>query len=316
MSSAVSFDVGNSRWRKSLVVLDRLGVWAALALLVAVASALSPYFFSINNFLNILNQSSVVGVTAVGVTLVMITGGVDLSVGSVISLSADICATVMNGDNTHIVFAIALSVGAGAAVGFVNGVLVAKRNLPSFILTLGTAAAVQGLGLLYTGGTASGAVAPWGHIPGVVPVFIAVAAVGLLIQKTTAFGSRLYLVGSNIRAAYLSGIPVDRVLITAYTLSGAAAGIAGVVLLGRVGVSSAFAGQTYTFDALAAVLLGGTTFQGGRGGILGTLAGVLILVVAFNLVNILGLNFNLQLVTKGAIIVAAAALYRLLNRAA
>jgi len=325
MSSATSFNVDNSRWRKSLVVLDQLGVWVALALLIAIASALSPYFFSINNFLNILNQSSVVGIAAVGVTLVMITRGVDLSVGSVISLSADICATVMNGNDSRILSAIALSVCAGAAVGFVNGVLVAKRNLPSFILTLGTAAAVQGLGLLYTGGTASGAVAPWfesaisgrpwAHIPGVVPIFIAVAAVGLVIQNTTAFGSRLYLVGSNIRAAYLSGIPVDRVLIIAYTLSGAAAGIAGVVLLGRVGVSSAFAGQTYTFDALAAVLLGGTTFQGGRGGIVGTLAGVLILVVAFNLVNILGLNFNLQLVAKGAIIIAAAALYRLLNRA-
>ena len=325
MSSATSFNVDNSRWRKSLVVLDQLGVWVALALLIAIASALSPYFFSINNFLNILNQSSVVGIAAVGVTLVMITRGVDLSVGSVISLSADICATVMNGNDSRILSAIALSVCAGAAVGFVNGVLVAKRNLPSFILTLGTAAAVQGLGLLYTGGTASGAVAPWFesaisgrpwvHIPGVVPIFIAVAAVGLVIQNTTAFGSRLYLVGSNIRAAYLSGIPVDRVLIIAYTLSGAAAGIAGVVLLGRVGVSSAFAGQTYSFDALAAVLLGGTTFQGGRGGIVGTLAGVLILVVAFNLVNILGLNFNLQLVAKGAIIIAAAALYRLLNRA-
>src|ERR1700733_5164067 len=161
MSGGLSVDVGRSRWRKSLAALGRLGVWAALALLVAVASVLSPYFFSVNNFLNILNQSSVVGVAAVGVTLVMITGGVDLSVGSVISLSADICATVMNGDNTRIVFAIALSVSAGAAVGFVNGLLVAKRNLPSFILTLGTAAAVQGLGLLYTGGTASGAVAPW-----------------------------------------------------------------------------------------------------------------------------------------------------------
>jgi ribose transport system permease protein len=325
MSSAVSVDVSNFRWRKGLLVLERLGVWAALGLLIAVASALSPYFFSVNNFLNILNQSAVVGIAAVGVTLVMITGGVDLSVGSVISLSADICATEMNGDNTRIVSAIALSVGAGAAVGFVNGVLVAKRNLPSFILTLGTAAAVQGLGLLYTGGTASGAVAPWfehtiggrpwAHIPGVVFILIAVAAVGLLIQKTTAFGNRLYLVGSNTRAATLSGIPVDRVLIIAYTLSGAAAGIAGVVLLGRVGVSSAFAGQTYTFDALAAVLLGGTTFQGGRGGIVGTLAGVLILVVAFNLVNILGLNFNLQLVAKGVIIIAAATLYRLLNRA-
>jgi ribose transport system permease protein len=325
MSGGLSFDVGRSRWRKSLAALGRLGVWAALALLVAVASALSPYFFSINNFLNILNQSSVVGVTAVGVTLVMITGGVDLSVGSVISLSADICATVMNGNDAHIVVAVALSVGAGAAVGFVNGVLVAKRNLPSFILTLGTAAAVQGLGLLYTGGTASGAVAPWfqntiggrpwGHIPGVVPVFLAVAAAGLLIQETSSLGRRLYLVGSNIRAAYLSGIAVDQVLILAYTLSGTAAGIAGVVLLARVGVSSAFAGETYTFDALAAVLLGGTTFQGGRGGIVGTLAGVLILIVAFNLVNILGLNFNLQLVVKGVIIISAATLYRLLNRA-
>lgn len=326
MSGDLSIEVGRTRWHRGLAALDRLGVWVALALLIVVASALSPYFLSLNNFLNILNQSSVVGVTAVGVTLVMITGGVDLSVGSVISLSADICATVMNGNDAQIVLAVALSVGAGAAVGFVNGVLVAKRNLPSFILTLGTAAAVQGLGLLYTGGTASGAVAPWfqnmiggrpwGHIPGVVPVFLAVAAVGLLIQETTALGSRLYLVGSNIRAAYLSGIAVDRVLILAYTLSGAAAGIAGVVLLARVGVSSAFAGQTYSFDALAAVLLGGTTFQGGRGGALGTLAGVLILVVAFNLVNILGLNFNLQLVLEGVIIILAATLYRLLNRAA
>jgi ribose transport system permease protein len=324
MSEGSSVDVGSSRWHKTRVMLDRLGVWAALALLVIAASALSPYFFSLNNFLNILNQSSVVGVTAVGVTLVMITGGVDLSVGSIISLSANICATVMNGSNGSVVLAVVLSIGAGAGVGFVNGVLVAKRNLPSFILTLGTAATVQGLSLLYTGGTASGALAPWfqatiggrlwGQIPGVVPILVAVAATGLLIQNTTALGSRLYLVGSNIRAAYLSGIAVDRVLILAYTLSGATAGIAGVVLLARVGVSSAFAGQTYTFDALAAVLLGGTTFQGGRGGIIGTLAGVLILVVAFNLVNILGLNFNLQLVVKGVIIIGAATLYRQVSR--
>jgi ribose/xylose/arabinose/galactoside ABC-type transport system permease subunit len=326
MSRDALLDVGRFRWHGGRLALERLGVWAALALLIVAASALSPYFFSLNNFLNILNQSSVVGIAAVGVTLVMITGGVDLSVGSVISLSADICATVMNGNDARIALAVALAVAAGAAVGLINGVLVAKRNLPSFILTLGTAATVQGLSLLYTGGTASGAVAPWfqstiggrpwGHIPAVVVVFLAVSAIGLLIQETSAFGNRLYLVGSNIRAAYLSGVAVDRVLIVAYTLSGATAGIAGVVLLARVGVSSAFAGQTYTFDALAAVLLGGTTFQGGRGGVVGTLAGVLILVVAFNLVNILGLNFNLQLVLEGVIIIMAATLYRLVNRSA
>jgi ribose/xylose/arabinose/galactoside ABC-type transport system permease subunit len=313
-------------WGRSLGALEKLGIWAALAVLVAIASGLSPYFFTLNNFLNILNQASVVGTTAVGVTLVMITGGVDLSVGSVISLSADIAATVMNGTDSNIPLAITLAVAAGAAVGFVNGILVAKRNLPSFILTLGTAAAVQGLGLLYTGGTASGVIAPWFqqaiggrlwlHAPGVVFIFAAMVAVGLLIQKTTAFGDRLFLVGSNIRAAQLSGVSVDRVLILAYVLSGVAAGIGGVVLLGRVGVSSAFAGQTYTFDALAGVLLGGTTFQGGRGGIAGTVAGVLLLVVAFNLVNILGLNFNMQLIVKGAIIIGAATLYRLLQRTA
>lgn len=308
----------------ALAVLERLGIWAALVVLIAIASGLSPYFLSLNNFLNILNQASVVGTTAVGVTLVMITGGVDLSVGSIISLSADIAATVMNGSDGNGPLAILLAVGAGAVVGLVNGVLVAKRNVPSFILTLGTGAAVQGLGLLYTGGTASGVIAPWFqhtiggrpylHVPGVVFVFAAIVLVGLLIEKTTAFGSRLFLVGSNIRAAELSGIAVDRVLILAYTLSGTAAGIGGVVLLGRVGVSSAFAGQTYTFDVLASVLLGGTTFQGGRGGIAGTIAGVLLLVVAFNLVNILGLNFNTQLVVKGAIIIGAASLYRLLQR--
>ena len=317
---------GRMAWRGSVALLERLGIWAALVVLVAIASGLSPYFFSTNNFLNILNQASVVGVTAVGVTMVMITGGVDLSVGSVISLSADICATVMSGENANVPLAIALAVGAGALVGFINGVLVAKRNLPSFILTLGTAAVVQGLGLLYTGGTASGVIAPWFqsaiggrpwlHVPGVVFIFAGAVVLGLLLEKTTAFGNRLFLVGSNVRAAHLSGVAVDRVLILAYTLSGAAAGIGGIVLLGRVGVSSAFAGQTYTFDALAAVLLGGTTFQGGRGGLVGTIAGVLLLVVAFNLVNILGLNFNMQLIVKGAIIIGAATLYRLVHHEA
>jgi ribose/xylose/arabinose/galactoside ABC-type transport system permease subunit len=230
----------------------------------------------------------------------------------------------MNGQDDRIVVSILAGMGAGALVGMVNGILVAKRNVPSFILTLGTAAAVQGITLLYTGGTASGVLSPWFtdnmggrpwfNIPVVVLILAAVVVAGLIIEKTTAFGRRLYLVGSNIRAADLSGAPVDRTLILAYTLSGLAAGIAGIVLLARIGVSSAFAGQGYEFDTLAAVVLGGTTFEGGRGGILGTVAGVLILIVAFNLVNILGLNFNFQLTVKGVIIIGAATLYRLLQR--
>ncbi|MGH3275499.1 MAG: ABC transporter permease [Streptosporangiaceae bacterium] len=324
MSDSVAPGVGFSAWRSGLRAVEKLGIWVALAALISVAGALSPYFLSTNNFLNILNQASVAGVTAVGVTLVMIAGGVDLSVGSIISLSADICATVMNGHDEYIPLAVVLGAGAGALVGWVNGILVAKRNLPSFILTLGTAAAVQGIDLLYTGGRASGVIAPWFQtniggrprlgVSGVVFVFIGVLILGVVVEKTTAFGNRLFLVGSNPRAARLSGVAVDRVLVAAYTMSGFAAGIGGIVLLGRVGVGGAFAGQGYTFDVLAAVLLGGTTFQGGRGGIMGTVAGVLILVVAFNLVNILGLNFNMQLVVKGVIIIGAAGLYRLLHR--
>jgi ribose/xylose/arabinose/galactoside ABC-type transport system permease subunit len=154
----------------------------------------------------------------------------------------------------------------------------------------------------------------WLNLPVIVLILAGVVVAGLVVEKTTAFGRRLFLVGSNIRAADLSGIPVDRTLILAYILSGLAAGIAGIVLLARVGVSSPAAGQDYVFDALAAVVLGGTTFEGGRGGILGTVAGVLILIVAFNLVNILGLNFNVQLIVKGGIIIGAATLYRLLQR--
>jgi ribose transport system permease protein len=155
---------------------------------------------------------------------------------------------------------------------------------------------------------------PIAGVPTVVWILAAVILLGLIVEKTTSFGRYLFLVGSNVRAAALSGAPVDRVLVLAYTLSGLGAGIAGIVLLARVGVSSAFAGQGYEFDALAAVVLGGTTFEGGRGGIVGTVAGILILAISFNLVNILGLNFNAQMIVKGAIIIGAAALYRLIQR--
>jgi ribose/xylose/arabinose/galactoside ABC-type transport system permease subunit len=259
-----------------------------------------------------------------GVTLVMVAGGVDLSVGSVISLSAAVAGTIMAGQNENVVAAIGLAVLAGSAVGLINGVLVAKRNISSFILTLGMAIAVGGATLLYTGGTAQGAVAadfvsvmggrPLLGVATVVWIFLATFVVALLIEKTTVFGRRLFVVGANTRAADLSGVAVDRVLIVAYLLSGGLAGLAGVVLLSRVGVSSAFAGQGLEFDALAAAVLGGTTFEGGRGGVVGTLAGVLILVVSFNLVSILGLGFYIQAALKGAIIIGAAGLYRALQR--
>ncbi len=322
--------IGRYRSRLSanvlLNALDRLGVWAALILLCAISAGLSPYFLTLNNLLNIFNQASVAGVTAVGVTLVMITGGVDLSVGSTISMSAAVAAVVMSGRDSRVLPAIALCLALGAVIGAINGILVSARGVNSFILTLGMAGAVQGATLIYTGGTAAGAVGPTFAavmseptavgIPSVDIIFAAVIALGLFIEKRTAFGQRLFLVGSNTRAADLSGIEVNRVQTTAYILSGVCAAAAGLVLLGRVGVSSVYAGQGYDFTALTAVVLGGTTFEGGRGGIVGTVGGILILTIAFNLVALLGLNFNTQLIVQGAILIVAGGLYRLLQRRA
>lgn len=300
------------------VPIGSLGLWLGLLALVAVAATLSPGFLNPVNLLNIVRQASVVGVAAVGVTLVMVTGGVDLSVGAVIVFGSVLAATIMSGQDGNIPLACAVVLLMGLAVGILNGVVVARWRVPSFILTLGMATAISGVTQMYTGGTAAGEVAPAfraafnGRI-GIVPVptlvFAAVVLAGLFVQARTVLGRRIYLVGANPRAALLSGVPVTRTRLTVFAISGVCAALAGLVLLARSGVSSTFAGQGFEFDALAAVVLGGTTFAGGRGGIGGTVAGVLILAVSFNLVNILGLPYAMELLVKGGIIFGVAALH-------
>jgi ribose/xylose/arabinose/galactoside ABC-type transport system permease subunit len=300
-----------------------IGLWLALLVLVLVAGALSPNILAPITLLNLVRQASVVGITAVGVTLVMITGGVDLSVGAVISFAAVLAASLMGGRDGDIPLAIAVTLLMGLGVGALNGALVARWKVPPFILTLGMATVVLGITQLYSGGTAAGVVAPSfrgvfnariGPLPVLAIVFAVVVVAGLLIQERTRFGRRLYLVGANPRAARLSGVGVGRTLLLAYMLSGVAAALGGLALLARSGVSSTFAGQGFEFDVLAAVILGGTTFEGGRGGIAGTVAGVLILATAFTLVNILGLDFDIGLLVKGGIIFGVAALHVLSQR--
>lgn len=300
------------------IPLSGLGLWLGLLVLVAVAAMLSPGFLNPVNLLNIVRQASVVGITAVGVTLVMITGGVDLSVGAVIVFGSVLAATIMDGHDANIPLACAVVLLMGLVVGLLNGTIVARWRVPSFILTLGMATAISGITQMYTGGTAAGEVAPAfralfnGRI-GIVPVltllFAGVVLAGLFVQRRSVLGKRVYLVGANPRAALLSGIPVTRTRLAVFAISGMCAALAGLALLARSGVSSTFAGQGFEFDALAAVVLGGTTFAGGRGGIGGTVAGVLILAVSFNLVNILGLPFDMELLVKGGIIFGVAALH-------
>lgn len=304
--------------------LARHSIFLVLAAIFIVAALSSPAFTDLAYLLNVLRQVAPVGIAAVGVTMVMVLGGVDLSIGSVISLTAVLAAAVMAGDAANLPLAVVAACAAGAAIGALNGVLIAFTRVSPFILTLGMGVAVAGLTQMYTGGTAKGMVAPGyreffnfrlgGIAPVLALVFLALAALGLLIQKTTVFGRRLYLVGANPAAGTLSGLPVRGVTVAAYTLAGLFGALAGLSLLARSGVSSTVAGQGLEFQVLAAVVLGGTTFEGGRGGVAGTVAGVLVLAIAFNLVNIAGLPYHMQLTVMGAIIIAASALYGQLGR--
>jgi ribose/xylose/arabinose/galactoside ABC-type transport system permease subunit len=290
-----------------------------LALLYLIAIGLSDAFLEPVYVGNILRQAAPFGIAAIGTTLVMFLGCVDLSIGAIISFAAVFCAVQMAGDAQNLPRAIGLTVTLSMALGAVNGLLVVFNRTSSFILTLGTALAIYGLTQIYSGGTARGIVSPgfrefFNHRIGDVMPVLALTLLGLALLlecliRTTRFGRQIYLIGSNREAARLAGLPVAWVTFVCYVLSGLFAGLAGIAVLARSGVSSTFTGRGFEFDALAAIVLGGTVFSGGRGTVLGTVAGVLVLVIAFNLVNILGLNYNLQLVLKGAIIISASAAY-------
>lgn len=315
-NSAVSISVAD--------FFERTAIWFALLVLFAVAATISPGFLRPVYLGNLLAQLSTVGISALGVTFVMIIGGIDLSVGATISLSLVICAVQMNGNTSNLPWAIGAAVLAGSAVGAFNGIVAALTRVSPFILTLGTGLAVYGITQIYSGGTVRGIVAPEFRellnyrVAGILPVL----AIGFLVLATgagqvltwTKYGRTLYLVGSNPRAARLAGLPVARLTFITYTLSGLLSALAGIILLARSGVSTTLVGRGLEFSVLAAVMLGGTTFEGGTGGISGTIAGVLLLFVSFNLVNIAGLNFNAQLIVRGVIIIAAAGLYGYLRR--
>jgi ribose/xylose/arabinose/galactoside ABC-type transport system permease subunit len=216
------------------------------------------------------------------------------------------------------------TLGACTLIGLAHGALIAWNRASSFILTLGTSLVIYGLTQVYSGGTARGIVAPGFReffnfrIADVVPV-IAVALVVLAViveglLRLTRFGRAVYLIGSNAGAARIAGLSLTRTTLAAYAISGLFAGLAGLALLARSGVSTTTSGRGFELDTLAAIVLGGTVFEGGRGSAAATVAGVLVLFVAFNIVNILGLNFNLQLVVKGLIVIVASAIYFRLDR--
>jgi ribose/xylose/arabinose/galactoside ABC-type transport system permease subunit len=305
-------------------MVQRSAIWIVLLALVLAGAMLSDAFFRPVYLGNVVRQLSPVGIAAIGVTFVMVLGGIDLSVGAVISFAAVVCAVQMDGETGNIPWALGSTLLAAAIVGLANGVLVAMSRASPFILTLGSSLAVYGLTQIYSGGTARGVITPEFRdffnyrLGGIVPVlaltFLLTAVVAGLALRHSRYGRSLYLIGSNPRAARITGLPITRITLVTYSLSGLLAGFGGIALLARSGVSSTFSGRGLEFDVLAAVVLGGTTFEGGTGGVGGTVAGMLVLFVAFNMANMAGLNYNAQLIIKGAIIVASSAAYSYLKR--
>lgn len=295
-------------------------LYGAFAILLVVFSFASPWFLSIDNFLNIGRQTALVSIIAVGMTFVIIARQIDLSVGSTLALSGMSAALAMAhiGDN-WIVGAIA-GIGTGALVGAINGVVSTRLNIPSFLVTLGTLSAARGLALMVTTTrpeiiTNDSFIAIFGEgdIAGVpVPIIWTVLTViaGILLLHYSVFGRQIYAAGGNPTAALYSGINTRRVTTLAFILTGMLAGLAALVLSARSHAARPDVVQGMELDVIASVTLGGCSLFGGRGFVLGTLLGSLIIGTLNNGLVLLGVSSSLQLVIKGAIIVAAVAFTR------
>ncbi len=301
---------------------QKYGILMALVLVCVILSFLSEFFLTQRNITNVLRQASVNGILAIGMTFVILTRGIDLSVGSVAALAGVVAASLATTSTTagvdgapHAV-AIALGAGilAGIAAGWVNGVLVAYFNVPAFVTTLGMLSAARGLTLLYSGGRPVPSLTPefrfigTGDILGIpmpIILFGLVFLLAYLVLSATRFGRHVYAAGGNPHAARVSGINVKRVRMLVYIISGGLAGLAGMVLAARTGSALPQAGVAFELDAIAAVVIGGTSLSGGVGRVSGTLLGALLISVVNNGLDLMGVQSFYQQIVKGMLIVGA-----------
>ncbi|SDJ15945.1 ABC transporter permease [Aliiruegeria lutimaris] len=295
---------------RSPLVLPLVGL-IVVSVLMGFAS---ENFFSVSKILNVLRQVSINGILAVGMTFVILTGGIDLSVGAVMAFSGTVCAglIVNMGMPGSVGLAGGLLVGLG--LGVFNGILVAWGRMPAIIVTLATMGIARGLGLIYSGGYPISGLPSWiawfgiGRI-GIIPVpviamFLIYGLAWVLLERT-AFGRHVYSIGGNETAARLSGVKTQRIKLAIYTISGMTSAFAAVILTGRLMSGQPNAGVGFELDAIAAVVMGGTSIAGGRGLIFGTLIGAVLLGILNNGLNLVGINPYLQDVIKGFIILLA-----------
>ena len=306
------------RRRRTLAAVERwagpVWLWGLLLATLVVSALAVPDFAHWQNPSNVLQQAVPLGIVAMGETIVILTGGIDISVAATVSLGDTMAMGLMNGRSDRIWLAVLLPVLAGAVVGLVNGVITARARVPAFIVTLGMASAIQGVVFWYTGsatyGTPADAMvelgfAQWGPLPAVVVLWLPLFAAALFQQNRTRFGRHMYAVGGNEASARLAGVAVDRVKVAAYVICGATAALAGVVLTTRTGGGEPLAGIGYDWDAIAAVVIGGTLLRGGKGGLAGTVLAVAVLSVVSNVMNLAGVSAFWQSAVKGVIVLGA-----------
>jgi ribose transport system permease protein len=291
--------------------LESLIVLIVLATLMAI---LSPYFLSVSNFMNILLATSTIGVLAIAATYVLSSGGLDLSLGSVLGLSGVVGAAVAVKLGMPMPIAVLATIGAGALAGFVNGIIITRAFVPAFIVTLGMLGIARGLALVLSDGRVIyglpsamvylGQGRPLG-IPMPVIIFIGTAIVMHIILAYTRYGRHTLAIGDNENAARTAGINIERHRLSLYTLSGALAGLAGLLFATRINSGDPTAGITYELTAITAAIIGGTNLFGGRGSILGTMIGALIMGVLQNGLNLLAVQSYYQQMAIGGVLILA-----------
>ncbi|HFQ5300438.1 TPA: ribose ABC transporter permease [Vibrio vulnificus] len=289
----------------------------ALLFLIVVVSFLNPNFFTVDNILNILRQTSVNAIIAVGMTLVILTAGIDLSVGSVLALCGAFAASLVAME-VPVLIAVPTALLAGATLGAISGIIIAKGKVQAFIATLVTMTLLRGVTMVYTDGrpistgfTDTADAFAWfgtGYALGIpVPVWLMVVvfAAAWYLLNHTRFGRYVYALGGNESATRLSGINVDKVKIGVYAICGLLAALAGIIVTSRLSSAQPTAGMGYELDAIAAVVLGGTSLMGGKGRIMGTLIGALIIGFLNNALNLLDVSSYYQMIAKAAVILLA-----------
>ena len=302
--------------------IEQYGVYLTLVILLIISALITPNMFEKETLAVMFRQCAQLGIIAIGQTLVMLVAGLDLSVGGVIVMTSMVVAEVSNGRNEMIPVAILLALIIGMLIGLANGLLITKRKVPPLVATLVMLFLVTGVQQAFTRGVPSGFVPEalglvnksWGFLSIPLLLWLILNGLFLIILRRTSYGRRIYAVGSNPEAARLNGIPVNFIKISVYVLGSGLAVISGVILTGYVGYVDRFIATGLDLDSIAAAVVGGTSFFGGKGQLMGTIAGVLIIQILSTMVVLIGLDIETQFIIKGLVILAAVSLYSLAHK--